>query len=181
MHASSYANMARFVDRHLGGRAADALRIADIGAMDVNGCYRPLFEKAPWDYVGLDLDAGPNVDISLPSAYDWPLDDASFDVVVSGQALEHVEFVWLTVGEIARILKPGGLCCLIAPSAGPEHRFPVDCWRIYPDGMRALAKHAGLEVLEAYAQWNRDEHPEMNPVWKDCVLIGRKPLAAAQA
>ncbi len=151
------------------------MRIADVGSMDVNGCYRPLFEQPNWSYTGLDLETGPNVDIALDSPYSWPLDDASFDVVVSGQALEHVEFVWLTVEEISRILKPGGLCCLIAPSGGPEHRYPVDCWRIYPDGMRALAKFAGLDVIEAFSQWDKELHPDMNPIWKDTVLIARKP------
>ena len=29
-----------------------------------------------------------------------------------------------------------------APSRGPEHRYPNDCWRFYPDGYRALAKYA---------------------------------------
>ncbi len=177
MHASSLSNMKRFVATHLAPFMESSLSIADVGAMDVNGSYKPLFEQPNWQYVGLDLEAGPNVDIALNSAYSWPIGDNSFDVVVSGQALEHVEFVWQTVQEVARILKPGGLCCLIAPSAGPEHRFPVDCWRIYPDGMRALAKFAQLDVLEVYSQWDKEQHPDMNPIWKDTVFIGQKPEA----
>lgn len=180
MHPSSYNNMARFVDRHLAEHSDSALAIADIGSMDVNGCYQPLFARERWTYTGVDLDAGKNVDVILPSAYEWPFDDGQFDVVVSGQALEHVEFVWLTVKEVARVLKGGGLCCLIAPSAGPEHRYPVDCWRIYPDGMRALAKYAGLEVVDVYSQWDKAVHPDLNPIWKDTVLIARKPTAAKQ-
>ena len=175
MHTSSLNNMARFVQSYLDDRRDAPLKIADIGSMDVNGSYKPLFEEANWSYTGVDLAAGANVDVVLSSPYEWPMEDGQFDVVVSGQALEHVEFVWQTVSEVARVLKPGGLCCLIAPSAGPEHRYPVDCWRIYPDGMRALAKHAELEVIEAFAQWDKEKHPELNPVWKDCVLIARKP------
>lgn len=167
--------MQRFVEQHLDALKGQALRIADVGSMDVNGCYKPLFSQPDWCYTGLDLDSGANVDIALKSPYCWPLEDASFDVVVSGQALEHIEYVWQTVQEVARILKPGGLCCLIAPSAGPEHRYPVDCWRIYPDGMRALAKFAKLDVVEVYSQWDKELHPDMNPIWKDTVLVARKP------
>ncbi len=53
---------------------------------------------------------------------------------------EHTEFFWLTMREMKHALKPGGLCCIIAPSAGPEHQYPVDCWRVYPDGLRAAAR-----------------------------------------
>lgn len=51
------------------------------------------------------------------------------------------------------------------PSNGDFHRYPVDCWRFYPDSGRALvawAKRSGLDVslLESYTstqngdQWN---------------------------
>jgi hypothetical protein len=34
--------------------------------------------------------------------------------VVSGQAFEHIEFIWLTILEIARVLKTNGLAVIIA-------------------------------------------------------------------
>ena len=72
--------------------------------------------------------------------------------------------------EIARALKPGGLCCILAPSAAPEHRHPVDCWRFYPDGFMALAHYAGLEVLEVRTDWEAEDR------WfADTLLIARKP------
>ena len=36
-------------------------------------------------------------------------------------------------GVTSRVLVPGGLACIIAPGAQGVHRFPVDCWRFYPD------------------------------------------------
>lgn len=114
------------------------------------------------------LSAGPNVDVVLEDAYHWKeLADASVDVLVSGQTLEHIEFPWMTMTEIARILRPGGVACLIAPASGPEHRYPVDCWRIYPDGMRALAKHAGLTEIEVFTDWNQGR-------WKDTFAVLQK-------
>lgn len=39
----------------------------------------------------------------------------------------------------------------INPVSWPYHEAPVDCWRVYPEGMRALYEEAGLEVeLSAY-------------------------------
>src|SRR5262249_11476017 len=80
--------------------------------------------------------------------------------------------------EIARVLKPGGYCCIIAPSSGYEHRYPVDCWRFYPDGFAALAKHAKLDLVDAYTQW--EDQPQYDPhtnCWHDSVLIGTKGRA----
>ena len=101
--------------------------------------------------------------------YLWKeIKDNFADVVISGQAFEHIEYFWLTMEEISRTLKPGGLICLIAPSAGPVHRCPVDCWRFYEDGFSALARYVGLSVLETFI--------DPVPGWKNCVLIAKKPL-----
>ncbi|HEY2030436.1 MAG TPA: methyltransferase domain-containing protein [Myxococcales bacterium] len=119
---------------------------------------------------------GKNVDVVLRSPYRWrEFGDASFDVVVSGQAFEHIEYFWITMLEVARVLKPGGLCCLIAPAGGYEHRYPVDCWRFYRDGFRALARWAPLETLEAATQWETQHHPDGSDVWMDTLLVARKP------
>lgn len=177
MHKSSYENMRRFVENHLVGQRDGAVAIADIGSQDVNGSYQPLFDREGWSYTGVDMAPGKNVDVVLADIYAWEeLETGAFDVVVSGQAFEHIEFFWLTMLEVARIMRPGGVCCLVAPSSGFEHRYPVDCWRFYPDGMRALARYAGLEVLEAYAEWDKEKYPTMDATWQDCVLVARKPV-----
>lgn len=175
MHESSRMKMKEFVRSYLSDVTGKPLEIIDLGAHAVDGAdtYRPLFDVPGWQYRGLDLDAGMNVDIVVGDPYNWKeLPDASTDVLVSGQTLEHVEFPWLTVAEIARILRPGGVACLIAPASGPEHRYPVDCWRIYPDGMRALARHAGLRDVEVFTDWNQGR-------WKDTFAVFQKQHAAA--
>lgn len=85
----------------------------------------------------------------MENAYEVPVPDAQFDVVLSGQVIEHVRRVWVWMAELARICRPGGYVITIGPLSWPFHEAPVDCWRIYPDGMRALCEEAGLEVLES--------------------------------
>lgn len=169
--------MADFCRDHLGIMRSKSLRIVDLGSWDYNGSYRPLFDHPPWDYVGADLQPGENVDVVLRDPYYWrEFKSESVDVVVSGQTFEHTEFFWETILEIARILKPGGLCCIIAPATGPEHRFPLDCWRIFTDGFRALARYADLEVLYSRTQWQElPQYDSESNKWHESILIARKP------
>lgn len=123
-------------------------RLLDIGSYSVNGSYRDLLEVYNVEYVGLDIEAGPNVDVVPEDIYSWDcLEDESFDYLISGQAFEHIEFPWLTIKEIYKKLKPGGIVCITAPSGGPEHKYPYDCYRYFSDGFRALARFAGLTVI----------------------------------
>lgn len=177
MHQHSLDLMADFRRHHLDARNNEALTILDLGSRDFNGSYREVLAHPGWRYIGVDLTPGPNVDVVLQDAYHWrELRSESADVLVSGQTFEHTEFFWETMAEIARVLKPGGLCCIIAPSCGPEHRYPRDCWRIFPDGFAAVARYAHLEVLDAHTQWeDLPEYDYENNKWHDSVLIARKP------
>jgi len=183
MHPSSYRHMTHAVETYLGDQAGKPLLVIDIGAYDVNASYRPLFDKPSWTYRGVDIAAGPNVDVVLQSVYELPFETDSIDVIVSGQTFEHVEFFWLTWMEMVRVLKPGGHIILIAPSRGPEHRYPVDCWRFYPDGFRALGKLGKLEVLEVHTSflpvkpgfWFRLRNRARRDLWGDTVGVFRKP------
>lgn len=176
MHQSSMGAMARFVEGHLASRRGRQLSVLDVGSMDVNGSYRTLFDDPAWSYTGVDMAPGAGVDKVLPGPYDWSnIQTASFDVVVSGQAFEHIEYPWVTILEVARILRPGGLVCIIVPSAGYEHRYPVDCWRYYPDGLRALARWADLDVIDAATDWEpAGDYSDDSALWADSVLVAAK-------
>lgn len=151
--------------------------VLDFGSHDVNGSYRPLFSSDSWNYTGLDLTSGPNVDLVTNDPYEWAeIEDEKFDLVISGQALEHCDFFWLIFLEIKRVLKPNGHACIIAPSSGPEHKYPVDCWRFYPDGMKALCNYSGLELIKAETEWNPPDYEDGSQIWKDTILVAKKPI-----
>jgi SAM-dependent methyltransferase len=153
--------------------------VLDVGSYCVKGhsSYHNIFKGKSFEYIGVDMIEGPNVTITLKTPYKWnEVADNFCDILISGQVFEHVEFPWITITEITRAVKPNGLICIIAPNGLGLHRYPVDCWRYYSDGMAALAKWAGLEILHistnlapkgAPKQWYGD--------WQDCMLIARKP------
>ena len=158
MHESSMKRMAWFANSFKEELVNG--HILDVGSYNVNGCYRDIFGEIGIKYEGLDMEAGPNVDIVPNATYNWEeIENDSYDAVISGQALEHIEFFWLTMEEMIRVTKENGLICIIAPNGFGEHRYPVDCWRFFTDGMVALARYFQLEILHA--------HTNASPSFKD--------------
>lgn len=135
MHAEALQAMTELLKRYDGPQPAGVL---DVGSYDVNGTYRPLVQGLGWHYTGLDLCEGPNVDIVSPDPYRFPLADNTYDIVMTGSTMEHVEAIWLWVPELVRVLRPGGMLAIVTHWQFPLHRYPIDCWRIMPDGMRYL-------------------------------------------
>lgn len=171
MHKNSYGKMEWFKNTYLS--TSDKLDILDIGALDGKGTfnYSTIFNEPNWTYTGLDIEGGNNVKIVVADIYNWfEIDDNSYDVIISGQFFEHLEFFWLTMSQIERVLKPGGFLCIIAPSAGPKHGGNMpNCYRFHEDGLKAMAKYVDLEVLHASV----DIRPEANP-WNDACLVAQK-------
>lgn len=165
MHKTSLGRMKKFAAL----LPESGLKICDVGSRNVDDfnidpgkhTYREIFKNH--FYTGLDIEPGLNVDVVAEGPYNYPFPDGWFDIVVSGQVIEHVEDIYAWVREIARITRKDGFVCIIGPSDFEEHRHPVDCWRILPDGMRfLLGKIAGLEIVSVD---NEDEN---------CTGIGRK-------
>lgn len=174
MHQTSLDNCQKFIDKYLHGQLD--LLIADVGSYDVNGTYRHLLDKPDlgWKYLGLDIQAGPNVDIVVPGIPIGIRDDRGwrkpyridpqlwnkavqfsqvphpFDIVISGQCLEHVTKPWVWIKQVDSILRRGGLAWITAPNTWGHHPYPVDCWRVWPDGIKALFDEVGWECLEAF-------------------------------
>lgn len=177
MHTSTMIRMKWFVDHYVKKEGA---KVLDVGSYDVNGSYKKLFDGMNIQYVGLDIEAGPNVDVVMEAPYSWDnLKDDEFDYIISGQAFEHIEYPWLTIKEIYKKLKPGGVICIIAPNSAPEHRYPFDCYRYYADGFRALAAWAGFTVLDVSVAGipSRDVSPEWDYRDNDACLIAVKGAA----
>ena len=154
--------------------------VLDVGSYDVNGCYKEIFTSRGCQYLGLDMEAGPNVDLIPDCVYEWKeLEDDQFDVVISGQALEHIEFFWVTVSEMVRVTKKNGLICIIAPNGFEEHRYPVDCWRFFTDGMVAMGRYNRLKILNAHtncAPTHKDSE-WFSKDFADAMIIAEKPYS----
>jgi ubiquinone/menaquinone biosynthesis C-methylase UbiE len=92
---------------------------------------------ATWDFSHVQLEADLNKEI--------PLDDASVDVIISIQVLEHLSNPQQALKEMARVLKPGGHLFLTTPFSYQEHQQPYDFYRYTRYGLKHLIEQGGLE------------------------------------
>jgi SAM-dependent methyltransferase len=153
------------------------LKIVDIGSQDVNGSLRSVSLTGN-EFIGVDFVEGKGVDVIITDPYNLPFTENSVDVVVCSSCFEHSEFFWLLFNDIIRILKPGGLFYLNVPSNGNFHRYPVDCWRFYPDSGIALqnwAVKSGYDVilLESFIG-NQNK-----AIWNDFIAVFLKDSTRA--
>ncbi len=117
-------------------------RVLEVGALDVNGSVRPVVENAfaPAEYVGVDLEAGPGVDVVCPAE---DLVDRfgpdRFDVVLGLEMLEHVRDWRAVIRQCKRVCAPGGVLLFTTRSKGFKyHAYPYDFWRYEPEDMARI-------------------------------------------
>jgi SAM-dependent methyltransferase len=117
---------------------SEAERGGERRILDV-GCgikpYEPFFRPYS-SYVGVDVD-NPAADLE-GAAEDLPVDDASFDLVLCTQTLEHCLDPAAAVRELRRVVAPGGRVLASTHGVQVYHPAPEDLWRW---------THAGLERL----------------------------------
>jgi len=157
MHPTAMNNCKSFFDAYSEFFTNDkTTKVVEIGSQNVNGSLRSVAPSG-YEYVGVDFQSANGVDIVLDDPYSLPFESNSIDIVLSSSCFEHSEMFWLVFLEVMRILKPTGIFYLNAPSAGDFHRYPVDCWRFYPDSGRAMISWSrrnggNAALLESYIQ-----------------------------
>lgn len=142
MHPNSRMMFEKYATPHFRGSPA----VLEVGPNDFPSTYRSLVTDpvSRWDTVDILDDSRLSFPRSDP--YRFPVPDGGYDVVFAANVLEHVPRVWVWVKELARVCRPGGVVITVNPVSWTYHAAPMDCWRAYPDGMRALYAEAGLEV-----------------------------------
>lgn len=168
----------------------DGMRFLEISPNGPNSEFRQATpQNVQWDTLGLGhADWLTHV---AHEPYNYPVEANTYDVVLSGNVIEHVPHPWRWMPELARITKPGGLVVTVNPINWPYHEEPIDCWRIWPEGHKALCEEAGLTVEVAVADalespvahairyarsklrgWKR---PFISFKIRDCICVARKP------
>ncbi|MGE0706807.1 MAG: glycosyltransferase [Planctomycetota bacterium] len=119
-------------------------RVLDLGCG--SRPYRELFAGLAGEYLGADLAANPEAEVLVDADGRVALPDASVDVVLSTQVLEHVSDPVVYLREARRLLRPGGRLLLTTHGVWRYHPDPLDLWRWTSAGLRHQVEAAGLRV-----------------------------------
>ncbi|TSC58898.1 MAG: type 11 methyltransferase [Candidatus Peregrinibacteria bacterium Greene0416_19] len=121
------------------------------------GCGSALYGNHFPNRITLDIEARPGIktDIVGDAHNLHMIDDASFDVVLCTEVLEHLHTPSMAIAEFRRVLKPGGLLLLTTRFIFPLHDVPGDYYRYTKYGLRHLLRD--FEILELQEEANTIE------------------------
>lgn len=167
MHTSAQQSAQQFFAHYVTEHTQNLL---DIGSLDWTGSIKTWVPDHV-QYVGIDQQAGPGVDVVIDDPHMFPFADDHFDLITSTSCFEHDDMFWLTFLECVRVLRPGGYLYVNAPSNGCYHACPTDNWRFYPDSGLSLVKwgrrmNYPVHLIESFftAQQSGEE-------WNDMVMV----------
>jgi SAM-dependent methyltransferase len=165
-------------------------RVLDLGCR--SGAFTRHFLEGN-EVVGLDVDR-----VALDKAADLgiepvvanveeplPFEAASFDAVVAGELLEHLQFPEALVAEARRVLRPGGILVGSVPNAfrvqsrlrflrgRPPEDDPTHLHMFSPDAVRALL--AAFDEVRIEYVGGRYRRVSARLLARDLVFSGAKP------
>ena len=181
-----------FVGSHLTPRDVKGKSVLEVGSYDVNGGVRSLLNNwEPGEYIGVDIDEGPGVDIVCDASHLVNrFGKNRFDIVLSTEMLEHVPDWRAVVSNIKNVCKPGGLIVLTTRSYGFKyHGHPNDHWRYEVDDFKEIFSDLEILVLNSDFQhpgvFLKARKPEdlseknLNDIELYNIVLGRKSPAAS--
>lgn len=100
--------------------------------------------------VNLNVDAFDNVDV-VGDAYALPYADGGVDGIHCEAVLEHLEYPEVAVGEMSRVLPPGGEAYVATPFLQAFHAYPNHFQNFTLEGHDRLFRRHGFEIVSSGA------------------------------
>lgn len=128
-------------------------RLLDLGCGPVP--YWPIYRELVTENYCVDWPDSLHENVHLDLAVDLnqaiPLPDQSFDTILCTDVLEHIHQPQQLLGEMARLLKPGGKALITTPFLYRIHEEPHDYFRYTEFAFQAMTRKAGLEIVHLVA------------------------------
>ncbi len=169
-------NQILFIEKHIHQLRGPYL---EVGAKDY-GSTQDLRSLVASDqrYTGVDLEAGPGVDVVVDLAkpfdeVDAKLEGARFGTIFCLSVLEHCRRPFVMADNLTRLLEPGGRLCISVPFAWKFHGYPSDYWRFTHEGVKILFPRLAFDP--AATVWATSRKGDLRPIDEQ---IGRIPFSS---
>ncbi len=162
LQRSLYGARARRVESVAGGRSG---KVLDVGCG--RGFLLDAFRRRGWDVEGTEMSEASSaharealgIPVHVGALEDLSLPAGAYDAVTLWHVLEHVTDPGAMLGEIARLLRPGGALLVSVPNFGsPEARLAGPGWfhldaprhlvHLDPASLSSLLDQAGFETID---------------------------------
>lgn len=122
-------------------------KLIDLGGGNLP--YYDLISSRVKEYDSADLfSQDPRIKYHLDLQNMAEIKNENYDTAICLEVLEHIPDPLKALGEIARILKPGGMLILSAPHLSRLHDEPYDYFRFTKYGLIELLNKAGFDILD---------------------------------
>ncbi|MBV6634139.1 MAG: class I SAM-dependent methyltransferase [Alphaproteobacteria bacterium] len=123
--------------------------LLEIGARARSSIARRHFAPKDWQYTGLDIMEGPNVDVTGDAhSLSRHFRKNTFDAVMSFSVFEHLLMPWKVAIELSKVMKTGGIGLVMTHQTWPLHEQPWDFWRFSDQAWHAIFNPATGFVIE---------------------------------
>ena len=174
MHQSSLDNMEKVI-QELTPYLEKENEILDLGGGGkLERSYELLWKDWTKHYWIADIVDAPSVTHFMKEKYTIPAIDEAFDIVVSGQTLEHIANPFKIFEELCRVLKPNGIIVIIVPSAGPRHD-KKDYFRFMDDAFEGITEESkyDIKIINDYIDFFHSGD-QRSGKWRDHIFVGQK-------
>lgn len=124
-------------------------KILDIGAGDGLITYLINAEGIDDNEIAVKLAKEKGVNVNLGDAYKLNYNDDSFDSILMGDVIEHLEHPDIAINEVKRVLKPNGFFYIVTPPAKKEGLWDKYHYREYtPEELIKYLELFQFEVVD---------------------------------
>ena len=99
-------NCLRLFEKHIPPYLQSANRVLEIGPDFFPSSLELALGRDSLVWDTLDVYEEPRLTYPSAPEYSFPVPDNTYDVVLSGNVIEHVRKIWLWMSEVARVCKP---------------------------------------------------------------------------
>jgi len=93
--------------------------------------------------------------------YYWDFEESfptnkSYQCVISQSMIEHLIDPFKHIRDLSALLEPEGILIVHTVMPGFDyHRYPIDCFRFYPDWFEEISKRLEMKILDKYIRNSR--------------------------
>lgn len=120
--------------------------------LDLGGSKGSLYHKLfSGDFSITTANLAPGADITCDFEQPLPISNASYDAALIINVLEHIFEYRQFLGEVVRILRPGGTVIIVVPFLFPYHASPDDFHRYTASALSRALTAAGFVNIQCVA------------------------------